>query len=172
MKKLSKSYFKNSAEYATFIAPKVLNNRLEKVVKGVDNTYFILKEDVCGEDCINAKSLIDYAILYCHVDIHDIPRNIRIEETSYFIMVMRISRYDFAKRFSYLKLYLDDIMSLDVNEYSKNKWYDVFSAYTDETLQQCIAESLEMTQDLRYKFMDFILNLPYEIRKKYYPIEV
>lgn len=170
MKNFSKPYFKNSAEYATFIAPEFLGEKLERIEKGPHDTYFIFNEEdiMYGNSC-NAKSLIEDAILSNFVDISKVPSNIRIEEKNYFIMAMRLSRYDFAKRFSYLKIYLDDIMNLDVDEHSKNDWYDVFIAYTDETLQQCIAESSDMTEDLRYKFMDFVLNLPYEIRKKYYP---
>lgn len=161
--------FKSSREYATYIARKFFCDKLDRIEKGASDTYFIFKEKdiIYGNNSCNAKSLIEYAILNNFVDISDMPRNLRIEEKSYFIMAMRQSRYNFEKRFAYLKLYLDDIMSLDESEYSKKKWFDVFCVYTDEALHQCVAESLEMTQELRYEFIDFVLNLPYEIRKKY-----
>lgn len=161
-----KRNFKNSEEYVSYIAPKIFGKKLKQIVRNKNHTYYIVNN--FDDGVMNAEFLLEHIILHEEIDIIDVPRNIRLEKSSYFIMAMRVSRSDFKKRFEYLKMYCDDLIQFDKIKLncSKDKWYDVFAVYTSEALKQCLIGRPDITVELRNDFMDFLFNLPQEIRNQ------
>lgn len=147
-----------------YINDAILKNSLNDIERIVDIDMYILK----NAETKDSYTLFSDLILHGQVDIKDIPRNVRLMKCHFFSSAMKSSCDDFNKSVKCLKLYYDDLTQLSKYESESNKdtWYNIFASYTSKTLKQCIVGREDITLELKNDLMDFLFNLPQEIRNQ------